>query len=168
MTKTRQIEAIAEPVLARHGCDLVLLTYRRERRGWVLRLLIERHGADPDAGSGVDLGLCAKVSRDLGAVLDAEDALREKHTLEVSSAGLDRPLVRPADFERFAGREISLKASRPIDGRRRFKGLLQGRRDGRVLIRMRDGETVGIPDGEVTNAKLVFEPARLGAKTGDV
>ena len=99
----KNIEASIEPVLDRMDLTLVQGTFCRERSGKVLRLLIERRDATPEKGSGVDLGLCASVSQEIGTQLDATDAIEEAYTLEVSSPGIERPLVRNSDFVRFRG-----------------------------------------------------------------
>jgi len=168
MAIPKEIESVVLPILDRYGCALVLGTFRREKNGLVLRLLIERHEvALDDKGSGVDLALCASISRDLSAILDVEDVIDKKYTLEVSSPGVERPLVNPLDFKRFAGRPVALKTKRAIKGRRRFKGMLNGLSDGMVRITTGDGQTVTIPDDLVEKANLVFEPKGLGANVGD-
>lgn len=158
MTIPANIEAIALGVLERFGLDLVLGTFRRERPGRVLRLFIERKDADPAVGSGVDLGLCAAVSRDIGAALDAEDAVSEAYTLEVSSPGIERPLVKPEDFVRFAGRQAAVRTNTKVAGRRRVNGRLEGYRGGVIVISTPEGEQMAIPMDQVERANLVFEP----------
>jgi ribosome maturation factor RimP len=163
MTKIEDIVRLVTPVLDRHACDAVQTTFRREGAGWVLRVLIERRGADPDAGSGVDHRLCSSVSRDVAAILDAQGNLEQKYLLEVSSPGLDRPLTRPQDYARFAGRLVSVHTSRAFEGARRFKGVLAGFEQGAVLLKDVDGKDVAIPAELIVKANLVFEPKRLGA-----
>jgi ribosome maturation factor RimP len=123
----------------------------------VLRLLIERQGADPDTGSGVDVGLCASVSRELSAVLDVSDPVAGSYTLEVSSPGIERPLVRQSDFERFIGKVASIKTSVPVLGRRTFKGRLKGVKNGAVLLEGADNQSIAIPGDVIKKANLVFE-----------
>jgi ribosome maturation factor RimP len=168
MASHDDIEAAALPVIDRYGCDLVQLTFRRERSGWVLRLLIERKQADSGSGSGsgVDHQLCAAISRDLGAVLDVEDLIEQAYTMEVSSPGVERPLTRLADFERFAGRTAQLRTRVPLDGRRRFKGVLQGVRSDDVVLATADGTTFTIPSVQIEQANLVFEMKTLETKPG--
>ncbi len=167
MAISTEMDSIILNVLERYGCELVLGTFHREKNGQMLRLLIERSGADPDKGSGVDLSLCSAISRDISAVLDVEDFIDKKYTLEVSSPGIERPLVRSRDFIRFAGKPVAVKTKRAIKGRRRFKGMLNGLMDGMVKITTRDGQTVTIPGELVEKANLVFEPNGLGANVGD-
>jgi ribosome maturation factor RimP len=94
------------------------------------------------------------VSHQVSGLLDVEDPVRGEYSLEVSSPGLDRPLFQASDFERFAGHEISLRLSAPLDGQRRFKGILDGMRDNRVVVRMDDEELVVRLD-EIDQARLV-------------
>ncbi len=156
MTLSGNIEKIVLPVLDRQGLDLVVGTFRREKSGKVLRLLIERKGADPDTGSGVDVGLCAAVSREIGAALDVSDVVPEAYTLEVSSPGIERPLIRLEDFKRFIGRRASIKTRKPVQGRKTFKGRLNGVEDAAVLIDI-GKQNIAIPSDVIKNANLVFE-----------
>ena len=166
MTKTERIERILEPIAARYGCDVVQLTFRRERPGWVLRALVEKRGADPRIGSGVDHALCAAVSRELGDALDAEDAVGERYVLEISSPGIERPLTRPADWVRFAGRAARVETERPIAGRRRFSGAIGAVADGAVVLALEGGGSAAIPFAEMTKAHLVFERDEVFSKAG--
>ncbi|MCP4677116.1 MAG: ribosome maturation factor RimP [Deltaproteobacteria bacterium] len=167
MTFSKDIKTIVLPVLDRYGCDLVLGTFHRESVGLVLRLLVEQRGAHADKGSGMDLRLCSSISRDLSAALDVEDVIDKPYTLEVSSPGIERPLVKPEDFERFAGRLIILKTSRAINGKRRFKGVLKGLNNGVVTVTTNNGEAVPIPGEFVKKANLVFDPNGSNANVGD-
>ena len=167
MTIPADIEAITIQVLNRYGCDLVMGTFRPERQGLTLRLLIERRGASPNEGSGVDLGLCSSISRDLSAQFDMEDIIDKQYVLEISSPGLERPLIKPEDYERFKGREIRIKTTRAIGGRRKFKGLLKGLSRKAVNLSNGDGSTIELPFKSIEKANLVFEPNGFGAKVGD-
>jgi ribosome maturation factor RimP len=167
MLLSAKIEAQIKPVLERYGCDLVVGAFLNEKNGRVLRLFIERSGATAEDGPGVDLGLCASVSRDLSAVLDVADVIDKAYTLEVSSPGIERPLVRSADYERFKGQIISLKTKRAVDGHRRFKGLLDGLRDGIVTLKTGKDQIVTIPHEQIAKANLVFDPKRFDANAGD-
>lgn len=157
MKLDEKIEAIVTPVLDRLGVVLVQGSFRREKGGKILRLLIERKGADPDTGSGVDVGLCADVSRELSAALDVTDAVDDAYTLEVSSPGIERPLVRLSDFERFAGKNVAIKTRKVIMGRRTFRGRLDGVKDNRVLLVAADNKPIAIPSDVIKKANLVFE-----------
>lgn len=167
MKGLENIERIALPIAARHGCDVVQLTYRREQAGWVLRALIERRGADPRTGSGVDHALCAAVSRELGAAIEAEDAIAESFVLEISSPGIERPLTRPADFARFEGSEAKVETTAPVGGRKRFRGVLAGVRGDGVALSLPDGGTVNLEFGKISKAHLVFETGGVHSRAGE-
>jgi len=94
------------------------------------------------------------VSHQVSGVLDVEDPIRGEYTLEVSSPGLDRPLFQARDFERFAGNQVDVRLLAPVNGRRKFKGVLGGLRDGQVVLQMDDEELVVALD-EIDRARLV-------------
>ncbi len=165
MVQDRQslLEELAEPVCAAHGCELVQLRQVQGKGGWTFQVIIDCPRADGGEGSGVTLEECTGVSRDLGDALDVhESALPTKYRLEVSSPGLERPLVKLPDFERFSGKEITLKTHVPIsiDGaakpRKSFQGLLLGVSDGHLVRLDEDGVIVSIPHDSIARANLVF------------
>ena len=108
-TVIEQIEKVSLPVIEELGLELVDVQFRREQRGWVLRLIIDKQ-------DGVNLDDCAVVSREISQLLDIEDFIDQAYNLEVSSPGLNRPLKTMADFERFAGRKAKVKTSEPVEG----------------------------------------------------
>ena len=167
MALSAEIEAVVLPVIRRHECELVLGTFHRGKGGHVLRLLIERKDATPEKGSGVDLALCASISRDVGTALEVEDIIEPKYVLEVSSPGLDRPLVNMKDYKKYKGRTAMVKTKRAIAGQRRFKGILETASDGVVTVRIRGGQTVAIPHDSIVKANLVFEPKGFETNAGD-
>ena len=144
-----RVQRIASPVLSDGGMELVDIEYRREARGWVLRLYIDRKG-------GVTLADCTRVSQDLGRILDVEDFILNPYTLEVSSPGLDRPLKKEEDFIKYRGRLIKVKTSHPVGIRRQFKGRLLGLSEGQIEIET-DGEVFRIPLCDVARANLEIE-----------
>jgi ribosome maturation factor RimP len=156
MTLPLNIEAVLLPVFQRCGVGLVKGTFQKEGKGLVLRLLIERHEVSPESGSGVNVDLCAAVSRDVGAALDVGEIIPDTFTLEVSSPGIERPLVRLEDYDRFAGRKVTLKTKKSVEGKRRFTGMLKGLRGEAILITKGNGQTVAIPYEFVKKANLVF------------
>jgi ribosome maturation factor RimP len=105
---------------------------------------------------------CAEISRDLSALLDVEDPIPEAYALEVSSPGIDRPLTRLQDYERFAGFEARIETKRPLDGRRKFTGRLAGVRGERVAIGGETGEAE-IPFDEIERANLVLTDELIAA-----
>jgi ribosome maturation factor RimP len=137
--------------------------YRREGPGMVLRVQIDRPGGGRTAEESVSVEDCARVSRDLSAVLDVEDVLPVAYTLEVSSPGLDRPLRHAADYGRFAGRRAKLVMREAVDGQMFFKGRLDGIETGNdhgrdvVIIVSDDGRSHRVPIGVITRANLEVE-----------
>lgn len=116
----------------------------------VLQIMAER--AD---GAPMTVEDCADISRSVSALLDVEDPIREAYTLEVSSPGIDRPLTRLKDFERFAGFEARLESRMAIDGRKRFKGMLKGVEDGLVCVDTEQGPA-RLEFDNILRAKLVL------------
>jgi len=152
---------IVEPLCATRGLEVVDVRYLANPRGSVVRIFIDRPGAEHDgpggAGSGVSLDDCTELSRALSVALDetGDEVVPGAYHLEVSSPGLDRPLVKLTDFERFAGREVKVRTDAPIDGRRRFHGALLGVADEQVRIEL-DGVEVDIPFHAIAEANLVY------------
>jgi len=146
----RRVRALAQPLVEAEGLELVGVEFQRERRGWVLRLYIDKEG-------GVTLADCEGVSHQLGDLLDVQDLIGHPYTLEVSSPGLDRPLTKEEDFIRFAGRLARVTTVQPLEGRRRFLGRLRGVREGQVLLEKGDGSVVAIPWGAIAKARLEIE-----------
>ncbi len=105
---------------------------------------------------------CADISHRISALLDVEDPIHGAYTLEVSSPGVDRPLTRAKDFNRFAGFEVKIELHHAKDGRRKFRGRLEGLRDGQVRIVTGDGE-VAVPLAEIRQAKLTLTEELLAA-----
>ncbi|MBI5584679.1 MAG: ribosome maturation factor RimP [Deltaproteobacteria bacterium] len=145
-----RIRELAEILLKESGLELVDLEFRREGRGWVLRLFIDKPG-------GVTLDDCAAVSRELGDQIEVEDLIPLSYTLEVSSPGLDRPLKKEEDFLKQIGKLIQLTTSVPLAGQSFFKGkLLDYEKDG--LLHLADKKKIWeIPVSLIANARLVFE-----------
>lgn len=150
------VEAVVRPVLTAHGVELFELVLRRERVGWVLRIMIEREGATAPSG-GVSVDLCADISRDISAALDVSDPISHAYTLEVSSPGVERPLRHSRDFERFAGNPAKIVLSEPLaDGQSALRGTLQGIRGDHVVIDQ-GGGPIEAPLASIKLAHLVFE-----------
>lgn len=154
-----RLEELVGPVCKAQGVELVDVRHQAEPGGAVLRVLIEL----PDAqalppGVGITLDDCTRVSRALSALLDADESLIPGHfRLEVSSPGIERPLVKPHDFERYAGREVRIATKRPVGGRKNFSGTLVGFSVGQVRLRETKGEEeLALPFDEIGKAHLVF------------
>lgn len=145
-----QIEALATPIGARMGLEIVDVEMAGDARRPVVRVLVDR-----DRGAGIED--CARLSEALGRELDLYDLPIEHYTLEVASPGLDRTLRKPAEFIRFAGRTVAITAHAPTDGQRRFRGRLLGLVDGRVALQLEDGREVRFGMAEIAQARLVVE-----------
>lgn len=154
MVDTNEIARIVEPSLTAMGYRLVRVMMIGRT---TLQIMAER---DNDAPMTVED--CAEISRTVSALLDVADPIAGAYTLEVSSPGLDRPLVRPEDYDRFAGFEAKLELAAAIDGRKRFRGRLLGRSDDRVRLATEVGE-VALPLGAIARAKLVVTDDLLAA-----
>ena len=149
------LERELEARLADLGYELVELEQAGNARRPVLRLRIDRLEAVPDATVTVED--CTRASRALEAYLDELPGLAPSYVLEVSSPGVERPLLRPRDFERFAGREVALSGRAALAGRaKRLEGTLLGRAgegaEERVRLRLPDGEEVAVPRSAITKA----------------
>lgn len=151
----RQIEEHVE----RLGFEFVELERAGSRSRPVLRVRIDRPDSTP--GHGVTLEDCGRVSRELEAFLDAEERLGQKYVLEVSSPGVERPLVRTRDYRRFAGQAVALVGHNELDGRaRRLEGELLGitgtEAGEKVALRLDDGSEVEVPRRDIARAHLLF------------
>ena len=153
----RSLEQLIDPICRVHGVELVEVRHQREPGGAVVRIIIDRDLPGLEIGSGVSLEDCTAVSRDVSASLDVHDDLMPtgSYRLEVSSPGLERPLVKLEDFERFAGQEVKVRARTPIEGRRRFRGVLKGVSDQRIELDQ-DGQVFLIPHEDIAQANLVY------------
>lgn len=149
----RRIAGIVTPTIEGLGFELVRLRLMGGRRA-TLQIMAER----PEGG--IEIEDCAKISRAVSAVLDVEDPIADEYTLEVSSPGIDRPLTRLKDFERARGHEARIETVEMIDGRKRFKGMLEGVEEGEVLLAIPEG-TVGFAFDMIADAKLVLTDALI-------
>jgi ribosome maturation factor RimP len=144
----RRLAEIVGPVIESMGFELVRVRLMSGKHK-TLQIMADR----PEGGIEVDD--CAEISTAVSATLDVEDPIEDAYTLEVSSPGIDRPLTRLKDFEVWAGYEAKLETAEPIDGRRRFKGVLAGVEGREVLIEIPEG-TIGLDFDWLSDAKLVL------------
>jgi len=154
--RDRLVEML-DPVVTGMGFEMVDLEVNAGRSGGLLRVFI-------DSAAGITLDDCEAVSRRIGSVLDVVDPMGGRYTLEVSSPGLDRRLVRPEHFDRFRGAEVTIKLRRLVDGRRKVRGTLVGRDEDMIEV-FTEGSAFRIPLAEVDVARLVPDfkgPARQG------
>lgn len=155
-----ELEQEIERRVASLGYDLVELERAGSKARPILRVRIEKPGS-MEPGAGVSVEDCTRVSRALEEYLDEDRGIAERYMLEVSSPGVERPLVKAADYTRFAGREIAVKLSKKLeDGSKRLEGELLGLEDTdgqeEIGIRRADGSVVHIPRADVARANLVF------------
>lgn len=149
----KRLAGIVEPTIRGMGYELVRLRLMGGKRN-TLQIMAER----PEGWIEVDD--CARISRAVSAVLDVEDPIGGEYVLEVSSPGIDRPLTRLKDFERYEGYEVRIETAEAIDGRKRFKGVLAGVEDGEVLVEIPEG-TIGLGFDLLADAKLVLTDALI-------
>jgi len=159
MDATDRIQRIIAPTVEDMGYDIVRVQLSGMQRP-TLQIMAERR--DDGAMTVED---CAEISRAISAVLDVEDPIASAYTLEISSPGIDRPLTRLKDYERFAGFEARVETRFPIDGRKRFRGLLRGVADEAVQIETDTG-MVAIPFADIQRGKLVLTDALVAASLG--
>jgi ribosome maturation factor RimP len=152
----RRIATLIEPAVAGLGFRLVRVRVMGGRR-LTLQIMAER----PDGRMEVDD--CARLSHALSALLDVEDPIDREYSLEVSSPGIDRPLTRLEDFERWKGWTAKLETDAPVEGRKRFKGDLLGTDGADVLIALEGGQTARLPFDALDDAKLVLTDALIEA-----
>jgi ribosome maturation factor RimP len=146
---TQAVTDLAEPVLDDMGFELVDVAYLSKHGRWILRLTIDKEG-------GVTIDDCARVSRELGDLIDVKDIITRQYVLEVSSPGLDRPLKKSKDFLGAVGKKIKVKTLEPVQGRRKFVGTLTRFEDGILYLDMEEG-VVELPWPDVDKANLVYE-----------
>lgn len=155
----RKIADIAGPCLEGLGFRLVLAQLGDSGGAHTLRILAE------NAQGNLSLEDCTAISRTLSALLDVEDPIAGAYRLEVSSPGLDRPLVTPADYARFAGREAKIELDVPAaDGQKRFRGIVRGEKDGDIILETEIGERA-LPFARIEKAKLVLSDDLPGGKS---
>jgi ribosome maturation factor RimP len=147
---SKAIEGILAQVIAREQLELVHWEAVGPRNRLVLRVFIDKPG-------GVNHGDCERVSNQVGSLLDVEDIIPGSYTLEVSSPGLERGLYKPADYERFAGHRIKLKAVEPINGQRNFRGELIGIANGIVSLVADGSGRVEIPFDRIARANIEYK-----------
>ena len=124
---TDRVSALAKPVVEEEGCSLWDVEYVREAGTWYLRVFVDKEG-----GLGIDD--CERISRRLDPLLDEEDPIPDSYVFEVGSAGAERELKRPRDFEQFMGSEVEVRLYQPLNGSKSFVGTLKAYDDGNVTI----------------------------------
>lgn len=154
-----RVAVLVEPILKDMGFRLV----RVKMSGPTLQIMAER------ADGTFSIDDCEKVSRAISPLLDVEDPIASRYQLEVSSPGIDRPLVRISDFETWAGHEAKIEMAVPVAGRKRFRGRLEGFHDGEVRLYIENPESgqepllVGVPFADIGEARLVLTDELIAA-----
>ena len=149
MKVTELVEKLAKPVVEENGCQLWDVEYVREGSEYFLRLYLDKEG-------GVDINDCEAISRAVDPILDEKDPIQGSYHFEVCSAGLERALKRPADFERFMGSNITVKLYRPRNGLKEIPCVLKGYADGKVTVEA-GKETITFEKSEVALVRLRVE-----------
>ena len=149
MKVTERVELFAKPIVEECGCKLWDVEYVREGSERYLRVYIDKDG-------GVDIEDCEKIHRAIDPVLDAEDPISESYHFEVCSAGLERSLKRPGDFQQFMDSPIMVKLYRPRNGLKEIPGVLRGYQDGKITVEA-GKETITFEKSEVALVRLRVE-----------
>ncbi len=149
MKVIEQVAAFAEPVVKEHGCELWDVEYVREGSEYFLRLYIDKEG-------GVDINDCEAISRAMDPILDEKDPIAGSYHFEVCSAGLERTLKKPSDFEKFMGAAVTVKLYRPYNGLKEIPAVLRGYEEGRVTVEW-GKETVTFEKSQVALVRLRVE-----------
>lgn len=147
MAKNAVLNELLEPVVSGLGYELVGIEYLPQGRRSLLRIYIDQE-------KGIAVEDCEAVSRQVSAVMDVEDPIKGEYTLEVSSPGLDRPLFIEAHYKRFIGEKAKIRLHSPINGQRKFMGVLVDAVDGKILLSV-EGNTIELPLDEIEKANLV-------------
>ena len=149
MKVTELVASFAEPIVKQHGCELWDVEYVREGSEYFLRLYLDKEG-------GVDINDCEAISRAVDPILDEKDPIQGSYHFEVCSAGLERVLKRPSDFERFMGSNITVKLYRPRNGLKEIPCVLRGYDNGKVTVEA-GKETICFEKSEVALVRLRVE-----------
>jgi ribosome maturation factor RimP len=147
MSSSQRLNHLLQPLVEQLGYEFVGLEYLNNPKQSVLRIYI-------DGENGVGLEDCETVSREVAALLDVEDPIKGHYNLEISSPGLDRPLFTLEQFEQFTGEKARVTTFAPVDGRRKFKGVIEGV-DGAEIRLIVDGEAVELEHANIAKARLV-------------
>ena len=143
---TDRVTALAMPIVQEEGCSLWDVEYVREAGYWYLRVFIDKEG-------GVSIDDCERISRRLDPILDEEDPIPDSYVFEVGSAGAERELKRPSDFEQFMGSQVEVRLYQPVKGSKTFVGTLAGYDNGKVTVTV-GKETMAFEKAQTAQVKL--------------
>lgn len=147
MSVQDKLETLIDPIVESFGCQLWGVEYRPLKNSALLRVFIDKEG-------GVSLDDCADISYQLSGMLDVEDPIQLAYTLEVSSPGIDRPLLKPEHFQTYVGESVKIRLQWPVDGARNFRGQIQSADEAKIKLEQ-DGEVVELPYAAITKARLI-------------
>lgn len=162
MKLIEQIEALITPSANALGYDIVQVRFNEAAKRRTLQIMAER-----SADKLMTLEDCEKLSRTLSALLDVEDNIQGRYSLEVGSPGIDRPLTRPDDFETYKGFDARVDMAIAVEGRKRFTGFLLGRKDDAVILKV-DGREWELPVSGISSAKLILTDALIKASQAQI
>jgi ribosome maturation factor RimP len=145
----QQVRVLVEPIIKEKGLELVDVEYMKEGAHWYLRLFIDKDG-------GVDIDDCSGVSHAVSDLLDTSNIILQSYVLEVSSPGLERPLKKSEDFQRFQGELITVKTKKLFEGYQEFSGYLIGLENDEIILEY-EGKRMAIPRSVVKKAHLSLE-----------
>jgi len=146
---TQSVIELIEPGLLAKGLELVDVEFKKEGKNWVLRVFIDKEG-------GVTLEDCQKISSLIGDLIEVEEVIEPAYTMEVSSPGLNRVLKKEKDFIRFSGKKIGVQCHAPLNGRKKFTGILKDFKNQSIHLEV-DGQLQIIPINRVAKVNLVIE-----------
>lgn len=142
-----EVEQLVVPVLSANKIELVDLTYQKSSGDWILTLVLDKEG-------GISLGDCELWSQKIGEILDQSDVLSGQYKLEVSSPGIYRVLKKLKDFHRFSGERVSVKLFKPINGQKKFSGILMDPKDDVIGVRLDNNGAIELPINLIAKANL--------------
>jgi ribosome maturation factor RimP len=148
MVSVQDLSALFEPVIQSMGYELVGVEFQGSLQHGTLRVYIDHE-------NGIGVNDCAAISQQISAILDVEEPIQQAYDLEVSSPGLNRPLFKAADYELFTDRLVKIKMAVPVDGRRNFKGVIQGVKQSKVVQVMVDNESYELLISDIAKANLI-------------
>jgi len=146
----RDLTALFEPVIQSMGYELVGVEFQGSTQHGTLRVYIDHE-------NGIGVEDCARISQQISAILDVEEPIPQAYDLEVSSPGLNRPLFKASDYERFSGCPAKIKMAIAVDGRKNFKGILQGIRQSKTVQIMVDNESYELLISDIAKANLIAQ-----------
>jgi len=145
----KEVTALIEPILDEMEIELVDIEFLSEQSRWILRIYVDESG-------GITLDDCARVSREIGDLIEVKDIFDQGYVLEVSSPGLNRRLKKEKDFERAVGKNIKIRMATPLEGQQNFRGNLQSFQDGILCLSVKD-DLILLPYGDVEKGNLVYD-----------